>query len=65
MKRAIRRKHLRRMKAKARKIYHWCTHPEKYANNLATCSCPGCCNWRLTEGPTRRELVDWERDWDV
>ena len=66
MKRALRRMHLRRMKAKARKIYHWCTRTEKYANNLACCSCPECGNPRRHLGErTIREQHDWRQDWGV
>jgi hypothetical protein len=66
MKRAIRRHHLRRMKAKARKVYPWCSVPQKHANHLAVCSCPGCGNPRRHFGErTRREQIDWHRNLDA
>jgi hypothetical protein len=66
MKRAIRRIHLRRMKAKARKIYWFCTTPEKLANHLASCSCEMCGNPRRLMGErTKQEQRDWKHDWDV
>ena len=34
------------MKKKAKRIYFWNDHPEKYADNLAVCSCPMCGNPR-------------------
>jgi len=45
-KRALRRLHSRRMKKKAKRIYFWNDNPEKYADNLAVCSCPMCGNPR-------------------
>lgn len=44
--RALRRHHLARMKAKARKVYHWNDEPERLANHLKVCSCPMCGNPR-------------------
>ncbi len=44
--RSIRRRHKKRMKAKAEKLYYWCTNPIKYADNLALCSCAACGNPR-------------------
>ena len=40
--RATRRHHLRRMKAKARRLYPGNTQPEKLANHLCCCSCHLC-----------------------
>jgi len=66
MAKAIRRHHLQRMKVKARKVYHWCKCPVKYADHLAVCSCPGCGNPRRHFGEqTRREQIEWKRDWDT
>jgi hypothetical protein len=54
------------MKVKARKVYHWCKCPVKYADHLAVCSCPGCGNPRRHFGEqTRREQIEWKRDWDT
>ena len=54
--RAERRQHLRRMKAKARKVARqswgyklndpFLKRAEKWANHLKMCSCHGCCNPR-------------------
>lgn len=48
MSRALRRFHLVRMKAKAKKIYHYNDPKQaiKLANHLAACSCQGCGNPR-------------------
>lgn len=57
---------LRRLKRKAKKLYHWCKNAIKYANNLTCCSCPSCGNPRRHFGQkTRRERDttspdDWE-----
>lgn len=64
-KRAARRHHLSRMKAKARRVSkHWMSELSaqdtahragRLANNLAICSCSGCGNQRKYEGPTLQE----------
>jgi len=56
-KRAERRYHLRRMKAKARKVFYWC--PERahhWANNMTMCSRACCGNPRKwNKEKTRQE----------
>jgi hypothetical protein len=58
-KRAVRRHHLNRMKAKAIKVYHW-NSPEraiKMADRLCSCSCSMCGNPRKWfEYKTRQEM---------
>lgn len=63
-KRAIRRVHLKRMKAKAERIYkNSFSHiPAKlvrtWANHLAMCSCAMCGNPRkFSKQPTRQEIL--------
>lgn len=57
---ALRRYHLKRMKAKARKIY---PHDERatWANHLQGCSCAGCGNQRrsvLASGDERLTMQE-------
>lgn len=56
-KRALRRHHLQRMKAKAKRVYHFCSPQQavKYANHLQLCSCHGCGNRRKYEGQSLQE----------
>lgn len=54
MKRAARRHHKERMKAKAQRVYPWSDMPEKLADHLAECSCPMCGNPRKHFGETTR-----------
>jgi len=46
LKRAYRRRCKFKMKQKARRLYPFTECPEKYADYLAVCSCPGCGNPR-------------------
>lgn len=58
MTRAERRRHARRMKAKARRIRPLNPHAEKDADHLASCSCPLCGNPRRHFGDlTRQEIL--------
>ena len=43
---AWRRHHLQKKKRRARAIYKNCSNPEKYANNMKSCSCFLCGNPR-------------------
>lgn len=71
-KRALRRHHLNRMKAKASKVYWW-HEPEraaKWANHLAACSCYMCGNprkWWNESTMQERRFNDSaaEREWDL
>lgn len=63
-KRALRRHHLQRMKAKARRVYHF-HHPvkaAKYANHLKTCSRYCCGNRRKYEGASLQERREFQPD---
>lgn len=57
-KRALRRHHLQRMKAKAVRVYYFLSREqaERLANHLQHCSCLGCGNQRRYYGPPVREL---------
>jgi hypothetical protein len=54
-KRAERRHHKRRMKAKARRIYGDHPRAEHYADNMTVCSCFGCAHDRKYWGHTLQE----------
>lgn len=58
---ALRRYHLKRMKAKAMKVYpHWPT-AFKWANHIKGCSCAGCGNQRrsaLASGDNRLTMQE-------
>ena len=57
LKRAARRQHRERMRAKARKLYAGGKRPERYADNLTVCSGPCCGNPRKWHGlKTMQEL---------
>jgi hypothetical protein len=59
MKRASRRHHMRRMKAKAQRIQPDKPHAEMDADHLASCSCTMCGNSRRHFGePTRQETLN-------
>ena len=60
--RAIRRYHLARMKAKARRIYRDDPNAHTLANHLAHCSSDCCCNLRKIKGPTIGERRSVETD---
>lgn len=69
--RAVRRYHLARMKARARKIYPWNTRPEKWANTLKMCSCWMCGNlrhsmfesaWTRLTHQEQRSLLNFQDD---
>lgn len=58
MQRARRRSDLKKMKARARKLYPNNDCPEKFANHLAVCSCHGCGNPRKHfKEVTRKEKI--------
>lgn len=57
MKRAIRRHHKERMKAKARRLFKGTKCPDKYADHLAVCSCWMCGNPRHSRFGSRGEKV--------
>jgi len=58
--RALRRRHFARMKARARRVYRHMDQPERIANHLAFCSCAMCGNpRRMGEVPiAERRLAD-------
>lgn len=62
MKRAIRRHHLRRMKAYAMRVRPYNPKAFTEADHLQVCSCQGCGNQRQHEGPPIRELRQFAAD---
>lgn len=63
-KRALRRHHLARMKARAIRVYYFHSPEQaiKYANHLQVCSCYGCGNQRRHSGPSLQELRRFQKD---
>lgn len=62
--RAERRRALARMKAKARRVYHWVSPEQaiKLANHLAQCSCAMCGNpRRYRKGKARIPIGELRR----